>query len=131
MKYKKIVIHTLSALFLFSLVNCTKKPNLEGFDLETFKNDPGACKGERSLTVPWLKENKFNFQETSSNDLTRILGKPDLQQLADRNQEYYIYFLESGPHCKSKTNPSTANSVAFRFSAIGLVTEITFQSGLP
>jgi hypothetical protein len=58
-----------------------------------------------------------------------ILGKPDIQQLADRNQEYYIYFLEPGPHCNQKA--SQAKSIAFRFSAMGIATEITFQDGIP
>lgn len=61
--------------------------------------------------------------------MEEILGKPDIQQLADRNQEYYIYFLEPGTQCEYK--PSQAKSIAFRFSAMGLATEITFQEGVP
>ncbi|MFM1912449.1 MAG: hypothetical protein RIR51_287 [Bacteroidota bacterium] len=128
MKNLKIII---SLLLIIGLSSCTKKPNLEGFDLKTFNSDPGACLGKRKETINWLKENKFNFQGTSSNDIADILGKPDIQQLADRNQEYYIYFLEKGPHCNDKTIKSNAYNIAFRFSAIGLVTEITFQHGLP
>jgi hypothetical protein len=71
----------------------------------------------------------MNFQGVSSNDMDEILGKPDIQQLADRNQEYYIYFLEPGPHCQQK--PSQSKSIAFRFSAMGIATEITFQEGIP
>jgi hypothetical protein len=39
--------------------------------------------------------------------------------------------LEKGPHCDKITNPSQARTMAFRFSAMGLTTEITFQQGLP
>jgi hypothetical protein len=53
------------------------------------------------------------------------------EQLADRNQEYYIYYLETGPHCADIKTASPAKSMAFRFSAIGLATEITFQNGIP
>jgi len=73
----------------------------------------------------------MTWKGVSSNDVEDILGKPDIQQLADRNQEYYIYFLESGAQCAKITNPSQAKTMAFRFSAIGLATEITFQNGLP
>ncbi len=117
-------------LFLASFLSaCTHQPDLTGFDAASFKQDRGACDGKRGQQVNWLKAHKFNFQGISSNNLDDILGKPDLQQLADRNQEYYIYFLEPGPHCSQK--PSQAKSIAFRFSAMGIATEITFQEGIP
>ena len=55
----------------------------------------------------------------------------DIQQLAERNQENYVYFLEKGPQCEAIKNPSKARTMAFRSSAMGLTTEITFQQGLP
>ena len=124
---------TTLLLFFTSIIflSCTKKPSLEGFDVVLFKNDRGACKGDRVQQLAWLKANKMTWKGVSSNDVEDILGKPDIQQLADRNQEYYIYFLESGQQCAKITNPSQAKTMAFRFSAIGLATEITFQNGLP
>ena len=96
-----------------------------------FKKDRGGCNGDRLKQIAWLKSNKMTWKGVSSNDMEDILGKPDIQQLADRNQEYYIYFLEKGEQCEKMTNPSRAKSMALRFSAIGLATEITFQNGLP
>jgi hypothetical protein len=124
---------TFALLFLTSILilSCTKKPVLEGLNLMLFKNDRAACKGARMQQMDWLKANKMTWKGVSSNDVEDILGKPDIQQLADRNQEYYIYFLEKGEQCEKITNPSQAKSMAFRFSAIGLVTEITFQNGIP
>lgn len=118
-------------LCLSLLGSCTKEPDLTGFDADAFKSDRGACLGRREKQVNWLKSHKANWKGVSSNHLEDLLGKPDIQQLADRNQEYYIYFLEKGPHCDKMTNPSNARSIAFRFSAIGLATEITFQLGVP
>jgi hypothetical protein len=120
------------ALLFFSILlvsACTHQPDLSGFDAEAFKMDRGACAGKRGQQLAWLKAHKMNFKGVSSNNLDDLLGKPDIQQLADRNQEYYIYFLEPGVHCDRK--PSQAQSIAFRFSAMGLATEITFQSGVP
>jgi hypothetical protein len=118
-------------LFIFALLfsACTHQPDLTGFDAEAFKQDRGACDGKRGQQIAWLKAHKMNFQAATSNNIDDILGKPDLQQLADRNQEYYVYFLEPGPQCQQK--PSQAKSIAFRFSAMGLATEITFQNGVP
>jgi hypothetical protein len=117
------------ALLLFTA--CTKQPELTGLELEAFKQDRGGCKGSRKKQVDWLKTHKMTWKGVSSNDLEDILGKPDIQQLADRNQEYYVYFLEEGPHCEAIKNASKARTMAFRFSAMGLTTEITFQQGLP
>ncbi|MHA8064402.1 hypothetical protein VR479_11560 [Aquirufa aurantiipilula] len=113
------------------LTSCTKQPDLTGFDVEKFVQDEAGCQGNRASQIAWLKSHKENLKGVSSNDIEDILGKPDIQQLADRNQEYYVYFLEKGPHCDKITNPSQAYCMAFRFSAIGLATEITFQNGLP
>ncbi len=111
--------------------SCTKKPDFSGLSVETFKNDRGGCLGQRKAQLDWFKSHRLELKGVSSNDIEKQLGKPDIQQLADRNQEYYIYFFESGTHCQDIKNPSNAQSIAFRFSAMGLATEITFQQGLP
>ena len=124
-------IQTAFANLLLISVSCTNQPDLTGFDVESFKKDRGSCGGTREKQIEWLKTHKMTWKGVSSNDLEDILGKPDIQQLADRNQEYYVYFLEKGPHCDKITKSSPALTMAFRFSAMGLTTEITFQQGLP
>ncbi|MCU0468143.1 MAG: hypothetical protein MUF58_06035 [Arcicella sp.] len=110
---------------------CTKQPKLEGLDLEKWKKDKGGCNGERTQNIAKLKSLKEEIKGTSSNDLDDYLGRPDVQQLADRNQEYYVYFLESGPHCESVQKKSDAQTMIVRFSAMGMATEVTFQRGVP
>ncbi len=116
-------------MLLFSA--CTKKPNVTGLETAVFRKDRGGCSGLRTGQAEWFKEHRLDWKGVSSNDVEEVLGKPDIQQLADRNQEYYIYFLGAGEHCADIKKPSTAPSIAFRFSAMGLATEITFQNGLP
>jgi len=115
----------------FLAFSCTQQPDLAGFDADAFKLDRGACQNSRKTQIDWLKSHKSTWKGVSSNDVEGFLGKPDVQQLADRNQEYYIYYLEAGPHCTDIKTASPAKSMAFRFSAIGLATEITFQNGIP
>jgi hypothetical protein len=43
---------------------------------------------------------------------------------------FSVFFLCLSP-IKSQQKPSQAKSIAFRFSAMGLATEITFQNGVP
>ncbi len=121
--------YLMIALSLFLFTACTHQPDLTGFDAEAFRQDRGGCEGQRIKQLGWLKTHKMELRGTTSNNMEDILGKPDIQQLADRNQEYYIYFLEPGPHCNRKA--SQAKSIAFRFSAMGIATEVTFQPGVP
>jgi hypothetical protein len=114
---------------LLFFMACTKKPNLNGFDTTTWQNDKGGCSGKRSEQVLALKAIKQELKGTSANDIAALFGAPDIHRLSERNQEYYIYFLEKGPHCGAIKPISNAKSVIFRFSAIKIVTEITFQNG--
>lgn len=126
MKYIKYLV-------IFSVIcsSCTKQPKLEGLNLEKWREDKGGCSGERTQSIDKLKALKEEIKGVSSNDLDDYLGKPDVQQLADRNQEYYVYFLEKGVHCETLQKPSQARSMSVRFSAMGMATEVTFQTGVP
>ena len=116
---------------IFLTTACIKQPKLDGLNLEEWSADKGGCKGVRTKSIEKLKSLKEEIKGTSSNDLDDYLGRPDVQQLADRNQEYYIYFLESGTHCETLQKKSDAQSMAVRFSAMGMATEVTFQKGVP
>ncbi|MDR6193080.1 hypothetical protein [Siphonobacter sp. SORGH_AS_0500] len=119
-------------LFLtLTIASCTHKPDLQGFPIEKWKADKGGCTGERKTLLADFKKIRQNLKGTSSNDFVDIFGRPDINQIADRNQEYYVYFLEAGPHCEDITKKSEAASVAIRFSSVGLAAEITFQNGTP
>jgi hypothetical protein len=121
-----------AALFLaLTFFSCTKQPNLKGFNLDRWRADRGGCRGQRKAQADQIRALRDELKGVSANDFAALFGKPDINQLADRNQKYYIYFLEPGPHCQDMKNASTARSVAIRFSAIGLATEVTFQRGEP
>lgn len=125
----KRIAYSILLISIFSA--CTKQPKLEGLDLEKWRADKGGCTGERIQMIDKLKALKEEIKGVSSNDLDDYLGKPDVQQLADRNQEYYVYFLEKGVHCETLQKPSDARSMSVRFSAMGMATEVTFQTGVP
>lgn len=97
--------------------------------MAAWKKDVGGCKGQRTTQLPALKALKQELKSVSSNDILSLFGPPDIQRLSERNQEYFVYFLEKGPHCGALRPVSNARSVIFRFSAIKLATEVTFQNG--
>ncbi|UFH55229.1 hypothetical protein [Spirosoma sp. KNUC1025] len=129
----KYILHQLLLLaVLGSVFSCSSAPDTFGrLDIKKWRSDRGGCNGVRATLVPDFKAEVQNFKGKSSNTIGELLGRPDINQIADRNQKFYIYFLEKGPQCNQPGAKSTSSSVAIRFSAIGLATEITFQNGLP
>lgn len=111
---------------------CSPPPDQFGkLDLKKWRSDRGGCNGVRATLVSNFKAEVQNLKGKTANTLGELLGRPDINQIADRNQKFYIYFLEKGPHCDKPGAASTSKSVAIRLSAIGLATEVTFQNGIP
>jgi len=117
--------------YLLACMSCATPDTLGSLDLVKWRGDRGGCAGNRLTQIADLKAVKEQLKGKMANDINKILGRPDINQLDDRNQKYYVYFLEQGPHCQDRKLQSEARSVALRISAIGLVTEVTFQRGEP
>ncbi|MGA0557072.1 hypothetical protein ACO2Q8_10500 [Larkinella sp. VNQ87] len=141
MKNEQVIANRAHRYLFFSLFiihyslfiqSCSAPPDrLGSLDLVKWREDRGGCRGVRASLVEDFKTIRQELKGKSANEAGMILGRPDSEQLADRNQKYYIYFLENGPHCQDPKAKTGSRSVALRISAIGLVTEITFQRGRP
>ena len=116
-------------ILTLSVQSCTHKPELGNFDLAKWKGDRGGCKNERTTQIAEIKKLRQQLKGISSNDMLDMFGKPDIQRLTERNQEYFVYFLEKGTHCGTLRPVSDSKSMIVRFSAMKLATEITFQNG--
>jgi hypothetical protein len=120
------------ALLSMNLMSCSPPPDTFGkLDLKKWRGDRGGCNGVRATLIPDFKAEIQNLKGNSANTIGDLLGRPDINQIADRNQKFYIYYLEKGTHCDRPGQKSESSSVAIRMSAIGLATEVTFQNGLP
>lgn len=114
------------------LVSCDPPPDTFGrLDLKKWRGDRGGCNGVRATLLPDFRAEIKNLKGKRANTIGDLLGRPDINEIADRNQKFYIYFLERGVHCDKPGAKSNSRSVAIRMSAIGLATEVTFQNGLP
>ncbi len=119
-------------VLLVGLVSCSPPPDQFGrLDLRKWRGDRGGCNGVRASILPDFRAEIQNLKGKRVDVIGELLGRPDINEIADRNQKFYIYFLEKGPQCDKPGAKSTSRSVAIRMSAIGLATEITFQNGLP
>lgn len=119
---------SLIGLFL-GLVACSTPPDTLGkLDLKKWRQDRGGCKGERTELVADLRAEQKELLGKFADEIGKILGKPDIHQLGAGNTKFYVYFLEKGPQCEDITKKSEAKKVIMKFNAIGLLSEITYQS---
>ncbi len=124
--------NTLFVGLLLTLFACENPPTkLGNLDLATWRTDRNGCSGLRMKQLANFKAISQSLKGKSSNEISALLSRPDVNQLADRNQKFYVYFLETGPQCAQRGAQTDAQSVALRMSAVGLVTEITYQNGMP
>ncbi len=116
-------------LCIWSLAACKETPPLENFDQQTWKQDQLGCQSLRKSLLENLKANESRLIGLGQNQIISLLGKPDLQQLYQRNQRFYVYFYQKGKQCEDKTkvNIQDAPLVKIRFSALDRVTELRIQ----
>ena len=105
---------------------CKETPILERFDSKAWKNDRMGCKGGRAKAFPLLSIQKEKLKGLGQNQVLALLGKPDLQELAPRNQRCYIYYYKEGHQCQGgKLNIKQDLILRVRFDALDRVNEIT------
>lgn len=119
----------LPAILLVAILACSAPPDTLGrLDLKKWRGDRGGCKNERLELVADLRGEQKQLLGKFADDIGKILGRPDIHQLGERNTKFYIYFLERGAQCDEIVRKSDAKKVILKFNAIGLLSEITYQS---
>lgn len=119
-------------LLLVLPFGCSGPDTLGKLNLKAWRNDRGGCNGVRQTLLADFQAEQEQFKGIHVNDLGKMLGRPDVNEIQDRNQKIYLYYVEKGPHCGENSGAkSGAKSVALRVSSIGLVTEVSTQNGTP
>jgi hypothetical protein len=101
------------------------------FEAESWKKDKMGCTGLRQQIAEQFDAIRNNLKGLSQDEVRKVLGNPDFQNLQSRHQKMYIYFIEPGAQCFNIQAESTARTVAVRFNAMGYATEVTYQQGKP
>lgn len=118
-------------IVVLALLSCTSPPDTLGdLDLKTWRRDKAGCENLRKEILADFKSSENLLLGKFADDIGGLLGKPDIQQLGNRNQKYYIYFLEKGAQCDDKTRSSEALKAILHFNAVGLLSEITYDRTL-
>lgn len=122
----------LIATSLTTLLSCSGPDKLGTLDVKAWRNDRGGCSGVRQGLLTNFEQVREQFKGLHVNDLGKLLGRPDVNEIQDRNQKVYVYYVEKGPHCGDDTGAkSRARSVFLRVNSVGLVTEVSTQNGTP
>ncbi|QRR04272.1 hypothetical protein HWI92_19275 [Dyadobacter sandarakinus] len=108
---------------------CSTPPDRLGkLDLKKWRGDRGGCKNERKALLDDFKAEQKTLMGKLADDVGGLLGRPDIQQLGERNLKFYVYFLEKGAQCDNPAGKSEAQKVILKFNAVGLLSEITYQT---
>jgi hypothetical protein len=128
-KMSDMITKALTAFMLFGLFACSAPPEkLGSLDLVKWRGDRGGCNNVRAGLVKDLKTVEGQLKGKFADDIGDLLGRPDIHQLGERNQKFYVYFLSKGEQCTDIKSKSTAPKVIMKFNAVGLLSEITYQS---
>ena len=123
MKSSKLVVITLS--FSLLITACTKKVEVGDFDSAKWIGDQNGCLNQRSEMVQDLIKIKPNLLALYHKSIIEVLGKPDAEELYERSQTYYWYYIDPSPKCDQPSeNP---RKLSIRFTAMGIANEIDIK----
>lgn len=103
---------------------CDKSIDIPGFDESKWQSDHNGCSGIRLQMIDDIKQAKEHLKGLSEDEIGRVLGKPDKNELYKRNQKFYIYEIANAGECGTTDDKSDHIYLNIRFNATGLAKEI-------
>ncbi|MGY6742400.1 MAG: hypothetical protein ACXIUQ_06665 [Cecembia sp.] len=125
---RSCLLLVISTFMLFLYNQCSPKVDIEGVDLDRWKQDRNGCLGLRATDLENFREQKNEFLAKDNQALIKTFGRPDKVELADRSQSFFIYFIDPSPACKGTEMIEAPLKVIFRLNAINRVSEVTITT---
>ena len=125
-----ITLHTARQLvigvaFSFSLAACSSSAKEFNFDDKTWKNDLNGCKGDRVRLASEVEQFRMKLLTRKEYVIRGLFGKPDAEELLERSQKIYVYYITPGPKCQTGNKDSqNQKALSVRFDALGKVREV-------
>ena len=117
----------LCCLVLIVLMSCgLSHPTIPGFDADKWANDKKGCEGIRAAAVDQLYEYKDMLLGFNQNEIKYYLGRPDEQELYNRSQTFFHYYVSGHESCDSTNQPAII--VQIRFNALNSSNEVYFRN---
>lgn len=121
----KVFCQFFGMIFVILLFfSCDKVPKLTNFDSSAWKNDVDGCSGKRALLATILEPQRNELKMIEAPELQKVLGPPNSIEILQRQQRYYIYWIQNPAKCGDSTMPY--KELRIRVSALGKVTEVLF-----
>lgn len=119
-------ITILLSATLVALAACTSAPEIKGFNFEAWRADRNACQGIRDTMQTNLERIRPQLKGISDRHLMQLLGKPDRNELDERNRKYITYFISAGNQCDPKA-AALGKRIKFSSSAMGIISEAIIE----
>lgn len=120
-------LRTTAIILFIALLSqaCTKRIDVGDFDSKTWIGDQQGCSGERTAMVDDLIKIKPNLLGLYQKSIIKVLGQPEGEELYERSQTYYWYYIDPSDKCDVPTeNP---RKLAIRFTALGIANQIDIR----
>lgn len=72
-----------------------------------------------------ITKEKEKLKVLSEMDIIQLLGRPDENDLLQRSQKFYVYYLEPGPLCDQ--SKAEAKKLILRMNAMSLTKEVQIK----
>lgn len=120
----------LGALTLLLYACTLSSPKLEGIDTSKWKEDAFGCKGDRETLLPLISDQQSKLLGFNQNEIKYYLGKPDEQELYDRSQTFFHYYIRGHSSCGSSDSTIAPIVMQIRFNALNSSNEVFFKNYL-
>ncbi|OEK04457.1 hypothetical protein [Roseivirga misakiensis] len=110
---------------LLAVTGCAKKDTLGDFDTAKWQEDINGCQAVRAEMIDDLIEVKKDLLGLYQKSIIKLLGQPEEQELSDRSQTYYSYYIDPAPSCENGIeNPRI---LEIRFTSLGIANEVNIK----
>lgn len=113
----------IGLILLMPACSGQKGPEVKGFDSKSWMDDPNGCTGQRREQVRDLEPKLKQLKGLNNQEIMRVLGKPDRNELYKRNQKFFIYYISAAEACGDLSSDTSSVYLSIRFNALGLSSE--------
>ncbi len=101
-------------------------PKIPGFEEQTWAADKYGCEGNRASQIGVLYEYKDMLLGFNQNEIKYFMGKPDEQELYNRSQVFFHYYVKGHNRCEDTLEEPIVLQI--RFNALNSSNEVFFRN---
>lgn len=121
---KKVSLLSI-AILICLITGCAKSDTLGNFDTKKWQKDIKGCSGERTKMIDDLIEVKTKLLGLYQKSIIKLLGQPEEQELSNRSQTYYSYYIDPSTTCENGSDDPRILEI--RFTSLGIANEVNIK----